>query len=188
MAKATQIHQDSTFMQNVDCEPWNYHARESSNSFSDDSIGDNSDNSITSFSSSSLDLEEDASSSSSKPSSSSSFSGPLFELSSLMTQLPIKRGLSKYYHGKSQSFTSLGRVGNLEDLAKKESSYSERMKSCRSYGCGLNARKFGPKATITKKSSPAKKSLFSSKGGSNTSLGICRSSMSTYIENICSFQ
>ncbi|GAA0147197.1 hypothetical protein Leryth_012853 [Lithospermum erythrorhizon] len=185
MAKDTQIYHDSTLRQNVNCVAWNSTKMEDTNSFSDDSVGENSDNSVTSISSSSHDLEEDASSSSSKPSSSSSY-GPLFQLSDLMTQLPIKRGLSKYYHGKSQSFTSLGSVGNLEELAKKESSYSQRMKSCRSYGWGLNGRKFGPKATITKKSSTIKGSLFSSKGGSTTSLGTCRSSMSINSNNICS--
>ncbi|KAG9158348.1 hypothetical protein Leryth_026931 [Lithospermum erythrorhizon] len=59
----------------------------------------------------SSELEEDAS-------SSPSFS-PLFHLCELMGQLPIKRGLSKYYDGKSESFTSLASVGNLEDIVKK---------------------------------------------------------------------
>ncbi|KAJ8511973.1 hypothetical protein OPV22_002407 [Ensete ventricosum] len=36
--------------------------------------------------------------------------GPLFEMSSLISLLPIKRGLSKHFDGKSQSFTSLGKV------------------------------------------------------------------------------
>ncbi|XP_064987309.1 protein OXIDATIVE STRESS 3-like [Musa acuminata AAA Group] len=65
--------------------------------------------------------------------------GPLFELSSLMTQLPIKRGLSRYFQGKSQSFTSLSDVRCIEDLAKKETPYGKRMKTCRSYAAGLDA-------------------------------------------------
>lgn len=70
----------------------------------------------------------------------------------------IRRGLSKYYHGKSQTFGSnLGTtVKSVEDLGKKEisssssssSSYNRRMKSY-----NLNRRhKFGPKATIAKRS------------------------------------
>ncbi|KAL0426960.1 UNVERIFIED_CONTAM: hypothetical protein Slati_2870800 [Sesamum latifolium] len=103
-------------------------------------------------------LSDDANSSSSPSPSSTSSSpscGPLYELADLMAQLPIKRGLSKYYDGKSRSFASLASVGSVEDLAKKEisSCYSKRMKSCKSYGANLNHRhKFGPRPTIAKKS------------------------------------
>ncbi|XP_073158163.1 protein OXIDATIVE STRESS 3-like [Henckelia pumila] len=108
--------------------------------------------SIDSSSSLSSELVDDASSTpSSSDSSTSPRLGPLFELAELMSQLPIKRGLSKYYHGKSQTFGSLASAKSLEDLAKKESSYIERMKSCKSYGGNLNRHKFGPKATIAKK-------------------------------------
>ncbi|KAI3447051.1 hypothetical protein Pfo_003716 [Paulownia fortunei] len=106
-----------------------------------------------SSSSLSEDLTDDASSSStSSKTNSSPSSGPLCELAELMAQLPIKRGLSKYYHGKSQTFASLASVSSVEDLAKKETSYSKRMKSCKSYGGNLNQHKFGPKATIAKRS------------------------------------
>ncbi|KAK1416866.1 hypothetical protein QVD17_25983 [Tagetes erecta] len=78
-----------------------------------------SNESSSSFSSlvsscSSLDTLDDASSLTSSSSSSS-----LHDLSNLMIQLPIKRGLSKFYHGKSESFTSLARVMSIEDLPKK---------------------------------------------------------------------
>ncbi|KAK4349899.1 hypothetical protein RND71_029212 [Anisodus tanguticus] len=103
--------------------------------------------------SSSLDTTDDASSS---PSSCSPTSDEaLYDLSYLMSRLPIKRGLSKFYQGKSQSFTSLSRVTSLEDLVKKESPYNRRMKSCKSYGAGLDSYKSYtlPKATILKKNS-----------------------------------
>lgn len=45
-----------------------------------------------------------------------------------------RRGLSKHYNGKSQSFTSLANVRGLEDLAKPESPYNKKLKSCNSYG------------------------------------------------------
>ncbi|KAH0672623.1 hypothetical protein KY290_026635 [Solanum tuberosum] len=60
---------------------------------------------------------------------SSSF-GPLYELSQLMAQLPIKRGLSKYYEGKSRSFGRLGSVMSLQDVAKE----GKRMKSSNNSG------------------------------------------------------
>lgn len=67
--------------------------------------------------------------------------GPLCDLSSLLAQLPARRGLSKYYQGKSQSFTSISGATCLQDLGK-EATYSKRMKTCKSYkaGLGMNQR------------------------------------------------
>ncbi|XVE54173.1 hypothetical protein DITRI_Ditri03aG0059300 [Diplodiscus trichospermus] len=127
----------------------------------------NSENSFSSISSSDSELAEDASSAttttttstSSSSSSSSSSSGPLYELSEIMAQLPIKRGLSKHYQGKSQSFTSLASVRSIEDLPKKVIPLFNRskiLKSCKSYGwelAGQNNKSYSPKATISKKGS-----------------------------------
>uniref|UniRef100_A0A5B7CDM1 Oxidative stress 3 n=1 Tax=Davidia involucrata TaxID=16924 RepID=A0A5B7CDM1_DAVIN len=110
----------------------------------EDSFEDSTNSAV---SSSSSDIAEDATSSTS-PSY-----GPLYELSELMNQLPIKRGLSKYYQGKSRSFASLASVNSIEDLAKKVSPYRKKMKSCKSYGGGLDGHKYSPKATISKKAS-----------------------------------
>ncbi|KAK1550690.1 hypothetical protein Q3G72_029566 [Acer saccharum] len=144
----------------------------------DDSIKYSPSSSLSSSSSSDFVEEDDASSSSaSSTSSSSSSNGPLYELSALMAQLPIKRGLSKFYQGKSQSFTSLANVNNMEDLAKKENNYSSykmRMKSCKSYAAGLDIgghhhnKSISPKATIAKNSSRV--SPFLSSLGKRTSL------------------
>ncbi|CAM0946131.1 unnamed protein product [Alopecurus aequalis] len=87
----------------------------------------------------------DHSSGSSSASSSSTLqidsAGPLYELSSLLAQLPARKGLSKYYQGKSQSFTSMSGATCLQDLSK-EVTYSKRMKTCKSYtaGLGMNQR------------------------------------------------
>ncbi|KAG8070244.1 hypothetical protein GUJ93_ZPchr0006g43688 [Zizania palustris] len=59
------------------------------------------------------------------------------ELSSLIAQLPVRRGLSKYYQGKSQSFTSISDAECVQDLAKKIT-YNKRMKACKSYAAGLD--------------------------------------------------
>lgn len=45
-----------------------------------------------------------------------------------------RRGLSKHFQGKSQSFTSLSNVLCVEDLAKPENPYNKKLKSCKSYG------------------------------------------------------
>ncbi|KAL8456628.1 hypothetical protein ACS0TY_033910 [Phlomoides rotata] len=83
--------------------------------------------------------------------------GPLYDLADLMAQLPIKRGLSKFYNGKSQTFGSLSNLKSNKDLGKKEMSgiiRRRRMKSSKSDGGNLNRQhKVGPKATI-KKTSP----------------------------------
>ncbi|KAM7483795.1 hypothetical protein LguiB_008378 [Lonicera macranthoides] len=116
------------------------------------------DSDVSSASCSSLEITDDASSSSSSYSSSAQDSingSSLYDLSDLMTQLPIKRGLSKYYQGKSESFTCLSRVTSVEDLVKKESPYRRRkMKGCKSYGGGLDTYKSYtmPKPIICKKS------------------------------------
>ncbi|XVF88644.1 hypothetical protein PTKIN_Ptkin19aG0067400 [Pterospermum kingtungense] len=142
-------------------------------SLSIESSFEDSENSISSKSSS--DLVEDASSATS--SSSASSNGPLYELSEMMAQLPIKRGLSKHYQGKSQSFTSLARVRSIEDVPKKVIPLYNRskMKSCKSYGWGLDGQnnKFhGPKATISKKASARAGCFLSSLGKRSTTLVI----------------
>ncbi|XXG48181.1 hypothetical protein AAC387_Pa02g2696 [Persea americana] len=94
-----------------------------------------SDNSSFSIGSSSSDFMEDAASS---PASSSELdlNGSLFELSELMAHLPIKRGLSKHFQGKSQSFTSLANVRCLEDLAKRVLPYRKRIVKCKRSSIG----------------------------------------------------
>ncbi|XP_002982572.2 uncharacterized protein LOC9661322 [Selaginella moellendorffii] len=60
----------------------------------------------------------------------SAFKGPLDQMDSLMTTLPVRRGLSKFYVGKSRSFTSLADVKSMcmKDLGKPENPYSKRRK------------------------------------------------------------
>nr|XP_008375848.1 uncharacterized protein DDB_G0271670-like isoform X2 [Malus domestica] len=136
----------------------------------DDMYDTTSSTSISNRSStSSSDLVDDASSSSMSSSCSSSFHshGSLFDLSDLMAQLPIKRGLSKYFEGKCQSFTSLSKAKSIEDLAKKESPYKKRkaIKASKSYGGGLSSyRSYTlPKATISKSKKPSTTTSFSSR-------------------------
>ncbi|KAG6527337.1 uncharacterized protein LOC122040810 [Zingiber officinale] len=98
----------------------------------------NSDDSILSTLS---DLTDDATSTS--PSSSSSLSSNAsqfdpnqssFDLSSLVDDLPIKRGLSKYFEGKSESFRSLSDARCIEDLVKKVNPSRKRLKASGDHG------------------------------------------------------
>lgn len=101
---------------------------------SDSEVSNGNSSSELSESDSFEDVTSPTSSSSSSSTHQLAEADPLSDMSSLFQQLPIKRGLSKFYQGKSQSFTSLTNVKSLEDLAKPESPYNKRLKSCRSYG------------------------------------------------------
>ncbi|MCL7029187.1 hypothetical protein MKW94_005272 [Papaver nudicaule] len=121
--------------------------------------------------SSAEDLQDDASSSfeAVSPAAPRLSRGPLYELSGLMNELPVKRGLSKHFQGKSQSFTSLSNVHALEDLAKRENPYKKKnmmMKSCKSYACGLD----NSKSFATNNSSKMISKKGGNKGGSFSSL------------------
>lgn len=71
-----------------------------------------------------------------------------------------RRGLSQFYHGKSESFTSLAKVVSIEDLPKKLKNPYTRMRKMKtnnkSYGGGLDNYKLHTlrKSTISKKLSP----------------------------------
>ncbi|KAL2317320.1 hypothetical protein Fmac_031196 [Flemingia macrophylla] len=97
---------------------------------------------------------------------------PLNDMSSLFQQLPIKRGLSKYYEGKSRSFTSLAKVRSLEDLAKPENPYNKKLKCCRSYGWGMDETQGGGLGDI---------SMHGFQSGSCSSLSANKSSDSNII-------
>ncbi|KAL2243285.1 uncharacterized protein LOC105157697 [Sesamum indicum] len=136
----------------------------STSSIAEESMFTNGSSSI----SSSDDTADDASSSAS---SSFSSGGALYDLSEIMQQLPIKRGLSKFYQGKSESFTSLARVGSIEDLAKKViPNRRHHLKASKSYGTGLNNSYKPytlPKPIISKKTTRGSSfSSFLSKRGS----------------------
>eukprot|EP01018_Ginkgo_biloba_P002782 Gb_22739 [translate_table: standard] len=102
-----------------------------------------SSSSISSISAAS-DYLDDTVSCTSSDSSSSEMDGPLYDMNSLKSQLPFKRGLSKFFGGKSQSFTSLTDVKCLDDLAKPENPYRKKMKSSHSYGASLDCHRSYP--------------------------------------------
>ncbi|XAR50692.1 hypothetical protein NMG60_11005089 [Bertholletia excelsa] len=158
----------------------------------DDTNDATSSTSSIGSSSSMSDMADDACSSldsHNSSSSSSSSAGPLSDLSDLMTQLPIKRGLSKFYNGKSQSYTCLARVTSVEDLPKKETPYRRKMNSSKSYAGGLDTYKLytHPKPAISKKPSRGSTLTLSSSslGGRRGSLlSICRHPLITVQENL----
>lgn len=111
--------------------------------------------SSSSSSSDGVDLADDAS---------SSGSSCHFEMASLMTQLPIKRGLSKFFAGKSQSFASLAAVGGIDDLPKPP---AKRLKTSWSFGVGLeDARRCPPSVTTANKQASSRARLTPSALGS----------------------
>ncbi|KAK1384544.1 Oxidative stress [Heracleum sosnowskyi] len=100
---------------------------------SDDDSHHNSSSELDSSLSSSPNSPFSYSNNSSPSVASAAAGAALNDMSSLLQQLPIKRGLSKHFQGKSQSFSCLSNVRCLEDLAKPENPYNKRLKSCKSY-------------------------------------------------------
>jgi hypothetical protein len=67
----------------------------------------------------------------------------------LFGALLCRRGLSKFFDGKSQSFASLAAVAGLEDLPKPP--LAKRLKTSRSCGVGLKDAHRGPPSAAGKK-------------------------------------
>ncbi|KAM7513534.1 hypothetical protein LguiA_003117 [Lonicera macranthoides] len=62
----------------------------------------------------------------------SDFKGPLDCLDALEEVLPMKRGISTFYSGKSKSFTSLADISScssVKDIAKPEDAYTRKRKN-----------------------------------------------------------
>ncbi|KAJ6824097.1 uncharacterized protein M6B38_129755 [Iris pallida] len=70
----------------------------------------------------------------------SSLKGPLDTMDALEDSLPIRQGISKFYCGKSKSFTSLTdaqRASSAKDLAKPENFYTRKRKSLLAFSSTL---------------------------------------------------
>ncbi|KAH7427989.1 hypothetical protein KP509_10G070300 [Ceratopteris richardii] len=88
--------------------------------------------------------------------------GPLDCMASLSAALPIKRGLSRFFDGKSQSFSSLARVFSVADLAKPENPYAKRRRRAGMMNDSILKHhsfppRCGPSAGIAKKQSATSK-------------------------------
>ncbi|KAK7363305.1 hypothetical protein VNO77_05441 [Canavalia gladiata] len=62
----------------------------------------------------------------------SSFKGPLDTINDLEDDLPVKKGISKFYSGKSKSFTSLADAATatcVQDIVKPEDPYAKKRKN-----------------------------------------------------------
>lgn len=101
--------------------------QEASSSSSSSSIGRNSD-----FSGEQGSDREDG------PEAQSSYKGPLNALDSLEESLPIRRGISSFYRGKSKSFTSLADACSAKDLGKPDNPYNRKRKNLLAFSNILN--------------------------------------------------
>lgn len=113
--------------------------------------------------------------------------GPLYDLTDLMFHLPTtKRGLYKYFEGKSQSFTSLASVERIEDLAKRLNPRRKKMQAHKNgNGCLDGQKMHYPKATISKKAaSKGRTRLLSSLGKKRgPNIGFCGSNSPSVATN-----
>ncbi|KAL9268357.1 OXIDATIVE STRESS 3 LIKE 1-like protein [Drosera capensis] len=108
--------------------------------------------------------------------------GPLDTMDALEDVLPIKRGISKFYNGKSKSFTSLSEassVSSIKELAKPENAYTRKRKNlllssrswdkdC-SFSSRLDAGGFSKRQTNSSRSTVSFAMALSSADSSNTS-------------------
>ncbi|KAF3777125.1 hypothetical protein EJ110_NYTH46762 [Nymphaea thermarum] len=86
----------------------------------------------------------------------SRFVSPLGDLGCLEESLPIKRGLSNYFAGKSKSFGCLSSANSVKDLAKQENPFNKRRRIL------LACRNVGPRrASLGSFSGMSSESLFS---------------------------
>ncbi|KAJ8527103.1 hypothetical protein K7X08_029580 [Anisodus acutangulus] len=102
-------------------------ALNSSCSSSSSSIGENSD--ISEGSMEKTDDSEEVQ---------SSYKGPLSSMEALQEVLPIRKGISRFYNGKSKSFTSLREAStssSMKELAKPENVYIKKRRNI--LACGL---------------------------------------------------
>ncbi|KAF3567427.1 hypothetical protein DY000_02018273 [Brassica cretica] len=87
----------------------------------------------------------------------SSYKGPLDLMESLEEVLPVRKGISNYYSGKSKSFTNLAAAASaltssssMKDLAKPENPYSRRRRNLLCHQIWENS-KTTPRGGISKK-------------------------------------
>lgn len=131
----------------------NFGAQKDSPSVSSSSITDDN------CSSSSIDDDEETSGDMEVE---SKLKGPLDSMAELEDSLPIKRGLSNFFSGKSKSFTCLSDVASVKDLAKPENPYNKRRRNLLAYGNSWERNRFHPprngNAGISKKAMHTSKS------------------------------
>ncbi|GLJ43967.1 hypothetical protein SUGI_0916620 [Cryptomeria japonica] len=94
--------------------------------------------------------------------------GPLYHMSSLTAALPCKRGLSKFYGGKSQSFSCLEDVTCIDELAKTQDSYYSKKKNKGCHERGLrHSKSYEPRISsasmISKRPQKASKMMIGKK-------------------------
>lgn len=106
----------------------------------------------------------------------SSFKGPLDTLSLLENSLPIKRGISKFFTGKSRSFTSLSDAISIKDLSKPDNPYNKRRRNLLVSGNNWDRNRFCPTGNTS--AGISKKAIRSSK--STLALAVSMSNMEGY--------
>ncbi|XP_024979903.1 uncharacterized protein LOC112516890 [Cynara cardunculus var. scolymus] len=83
------------------------------------------------------------------------FKGPLNTLCALEDALPVKRGISTFYAGKSKSYTSLAdavSVPSIQDIVKPEDAYNRKRKNMLAHSVLLDKnRNFTSKTGISKR-------------------------------------
>lgn len=110
-------------------------------------VGDSSSSSSIGRDSDSSGGESDGDADSGDGEVQSSFKGPLDSLDALEEVLPMKRGISKFYCGKSKSFTSLADAvscSSLKEIVKPENAYTRKRKNLLAYSTLFDKNRNSP--------------------------------------------
>ncbi|KAJ7958415.1 MTD1 [Quillaja saponaria] len=82
----------------------------------------------------------------------SAYNGPLDMMDALEEVLPIRRGISEFYNGKSKSFTSLAdassSASSVKDIAKPENAYSRKRRNLMAFNQVLDKNRSFPLKSI----------------------------------------
>ncbi|CAL0305751.1 unnamed protein product [Lupinus luteus] len=121
----------------------------------------------TTTSSSSIGNDSDADSSSSERDNEeneahSEYNGPLDMMDSIEEVLPIRRAISKFYNGKSKSFTSLAEA-SIKDIVKPENGYTRRRRNLMAFHRGWDKNRNIPLRSNIVSGGISKRSISSSR-------------------------
>ncbi|KAH9297504.1 hypothetical protein KI387_029186, partial [Taxus chinensis] len=103
----------------------------------------------------------------------SKLKGPLDCMAELEDSLPVKRGLSNFFSGKSKSFTCLADIASVKELAKAENPYNKRRRNLLPYGSSWERNRFHPPRNSS--SGISKKAMHSSKSTLALALAMSKS-------------
>ncbi|KAJ8542160.1 hypothetical protein K7X08_017026 [Anisodus acutangulus] len=117
----------------------------------------------------------------------SCYKGPLSSMEALQEVLPIRKGISRFYNGKSKSFTSLREAStssSMKELAKPENAYIKKRRNI--LACGLAWESNKNRGGISKRVTNSSRTTLASAAAAAAAVAAavnCSSGLSNICEN-----